>query len=144
MDKYILHFDGACWPNPNGRASYGFILEKNGILLKEGAGLTGDGQGMSNNVAEHDALCQGLNYFLSIYDFKPCKLQVYGDSEIIIKQMRGEYKGKKGMLYYPYYLKSKEIDRRLNTINVFPTYNHVYREQNTRCDNLSKINQKKS
>ena len=59
---------------------------------------------------------------------------IEGDSLLVIKQMKGEYKVKSENLY-KLYEKAKKMETQF--INI--SYNHVYREKNKRADELSNI-----
>ena len=61
-------------------------------------------------------------------------IHVEGDSLLVIKQMKGEYKVKSENLY-KLYEKAKILEKHFTTI----TYNHVYRNNNKRADELSNL-----
>lgn len=91
MTSYHLFFDGGCIPNPNGTASLGLHCPELDIYHHE---VVGDGEGMTNNIAEWSAVRKGIQMIkehLKDHD----TLDIMGDSELVIKQMKGEYRVKK-------------------------------------------------
>ena len=145
---YTLHFDGSCWPNPGGKAGYGFTLEdSDGNLIEEGHGVVGTGPKMSNNVAEFHALRQGLIAFQRHrcecgphshpYNVEKQPLSIFGDSNMVVKIMRGEWMPTPGKLYYnEWAAASVEWLRVARYADIQIRW--VPRAQNQRCDDLSK------
>ena len=86
--KARLSTDGGSRGNP-GPAAYGYVLEaEDGTVLD----ARGDTIGVAtNNVAEYRALLAGL---ASALERGVDQLEVVSDSELLVKQMRGEYKVK--------------------------------------------------
>ena len=86
--KARLSTDGGSRGNP-GPAAYGYVLEaEDGTVLD----ARGDTIGVAtNNVAEYRALLAGL---ASALERGVDELEVVSDSELLVKQMRGEYKVK--------------------------------------------------
>ena len=84
---YTLLFDGASRGNP-GPASCGFVVYRDGDRVEargEFLGVT------TNNVAEYRGLIRGLEYLVR----RGVKeVTVYADSELVVKQVRGQYKVK--------------------------------------------------
>ena len=86
--KARLSTDGGSRGNP-GPAAYGYVLEaEDGTVLD----ARGDTIGVAtNNVAEYRALLAGL---ASALERGVDELEVVSDSELLVRQMRGEYKVK--------------------------------------------------
>ena len=85
---FTIHTDGAARGNP-GPAAYGYVLES-----EDGHVLDARGETIgiaTNNVAEYSALVAGLKKALEL---GVTELDVVSDSELLVKQMRGEYKVK--------------------------------------------------
>ena len=85
---FIIYIDGASRGNP-GHASYGFaVLNSDGEVVHSGSGYIGIS---TNNVAEYTALREALRFALaqSIHS-----VQIRSDSELVVKQLNGEYKVK--------------------------------------------------
>ena len=83
-----LFTDGGARGNP-GPAAYGFVLEAD-----DGTVLAAHGEGIgiaTNNVAEYSALIAGLERAIEL---ALAEIEVVSDSELMVKQMRGEYKVK--------------------------------------------------
>ena len=86
--KARLFTDGGSRGNP-GPAAYGFVLE-----AEDGTVLDARGEAIgvaTNNVAEYSALVAGLE---RAAELGIEELEVVSDSELLVKQMRGEYKVK--------------------------------------------------
>ena len=92
------YFDGLCDPNPGGVATYGFVIRKDGKKIHEGHGLAGKPKSpqATNNVAEYTGLIKALEWLLDQKSSGP--IVVRGDSDLIIKQVKGEYKVKSPLL----------------------------------------------
>jgi ribonuclease HI len=85
-----LYFDGASRNNPHGPCGYGFHIERTDDgsrdVLVQGSGY--GGMERSNNEMEYEGLIEGLVWATRL-DLR--HLIVVGDSELIIKQLTGEY-----------------------------------------------------
>ena len=131
---YKLFFDGCSKGNP-GKAGAGAVLYKESgcdvVEVWSGSKYVGDY--ISNNVAEYHGLLLGLER-LTID--KVATLTIVGDSLLVIKQMRGEYKVKSEALL-PLYLQAKTLAASLNLKSI--TYQHVLRNENKRADELSNL-----
>ncbi len=83
---YELYFDGACEPvNPGGTAAYGWVIYKNKKIIKEGCGIVGKGEGMTNNIAEYTGLIEGLKAFREMGERG--KLAIHGDSNLVVSMV---------------------------------------------------------
>jgi ribonuclease HI len=86
--KARLSTDGGARGNP-GPAAYGYVLE-----AEDGTILAAHGEAIgvaTNNVAEYRALIAGLEKAVEV---GVRELEVVSDSELLVKQMRGEYRVK--------------------------------------------------
>ena len=93
MKKIIIYTDGASRGNP-GPAAVGiqFCNEKNAVIKKYSDYL---GEKITNNEAEYKALIFALEKFKAVFGNKLAKsseIEVRSDSELLIKQLKGEYK----------------------------------------------------
>jgi len=79
-----VYFDGACRGNP-GPSSVGYVLVDDGGIVTEGSETIGRA---TNNQAEYAALVKALEVATD-YGFD--EVHVRGDSELIVKQVRGEW-----------------------------------------------------
>ncbi len=131
----VLYFDGLCEPkNPGGVATYGYVLYHNDLKFREefgvvGAGMFGDD--VSNNVAEYTAMIRGMACLL--HTGYRGQLSVRGDSQLTIKQMRGEYKVRARRLIS---LHAKAVKLKGDFEAV--TFEWIPREENEEADLLSR------
>lgn len=91
-----LYVDGSCTKNPHGFGVAGALYLDKGIIDGRTKHL-GDGQWMSNNVAEYEGLMLGLEICLE-RDITS-NITIYSDSELVIKQMTGKWKVKDKKIY---------------------------------------------
>jgi len=126
-----VYFDGLCYPkNPGGIAAYGYAVYRDGKPIWRGFGAVGEGKGMTNNVAEYEALMAAARWLVD--EGIDEKIAIKGDSELVIKQMKGEYKisSATSRKYVP------EIRSLLQGKNV--SFFWVPREENREADQLSR------
>ncbi len=118
--------DGGSRGNP-GPASYGVVVrDPRGEIvarLKKYIGRS------TNNVAEYYGLIAALDY-AQANSIKA--LRVESDSELLVKQMRGQYKVKSADLK-PLYERAKKMSQAIPAFRI----DHVYREQNREADLLA-------
>ena len=123
--KARLFTDGGSRGNP-GPAAYGYVLE-----ATDGTVLAAHGEAIgvaTNNVAEYSALVAGL---ARAEDVGVDELEVVSDSELLVKQMRGEYKVKNAALR-ELWDEAQRSARRLGNVS----YAAVRREHNELADRL--------
>ena len=123
--KTRLYTDGGARGNP-GPAAYAFVLE-----AEDGTVLAAEGQAIgvaTNNVAEYSALVAGLERAveLGLDD-----VEVISDSELLVKQMVGEYRVKNDALR-ALSLEAAALARKLRRVE----YRAVRREHNELADRL--------
>jgi ribonuclease HI len=120
-----LSTDGGARGNP-GPAAYGYVLETlDGTVLD----ARGEAIGVAtNNVAEYRALLAGLR---RAAELGVDELEVVSDSELLVKQMRGEYKVKNETLR-ALWEEAGRLARRLGRVE----YTAVRREHNELADAL--------
>jgi ribonuclease HI len=123
---YRANIDGGSRGNP-GPASYGVVVRdpKGEIIarLKKYIGR------MTNNVAEYYGLIAALDY-AQANNIRA--LRIESDSELLVKQMRGQYKVKSEDLK-PLFERAKKMSQALASFRI----DHVYREQNAEADALA-------
>lgn len=123
--KARLYTDGGARGNP-GPAAYGYVLE-----AEDGTVLDARGEAIgvaTNNVAEYSALIAGLAKAAELH---VTEVQVVSDSELLVKQMRGEYKVKNAALK-EMSLEAARLGRRIGKVG----YKAVRREHNELADRL--------
>ena len=121
-----LFTDGGSRGNP-GQAAIGCLLidPVKGVTLAEHAERIGE---ETNNVAEYRALIKGLKMSLA---YQPNRLICHLDSELIVKQLNGEYRVKMATLQ-PLVEEIREITHELPDV----VFQHIPREDNWRADEL--------
>ena len=121
----IANIDGGSRGNP-GPAGYGVRVEQpDGTIveIKEFLGTC------TNNVAEYSGLLAALRWAA---EHGVSQLRIRSDSELLIKQMRGEYRVKNPGLQ-PLYEEARALARTIGRV----TFEHVRRESNTEADRLA-------
>lgn len=122
------YIDGGSRGNP-GPAGYGARLEDaRGTMLAElheSVGVT------TNNVAEYRGLLAALAWAV---DHGVSALHVRSDSELLVKQMRGEYRVKNSGLQ-PLHQEARGLMARIGRV----TFEHVRREKNREADRLANL-----
>lgn len=122
------YIDGGARGNP-GPAGYGVHVEDaEGTVLAELHGGLGIA---TNNVAEYNGLLAALQWAL---DHGHQAVRIRADSELLVKQMRGEYKVKHPGLQ-PLAARARALVGQLDRV----TFEHVRREQNKDADRLSNV-----
>ena len=125
MNKFILYSDGAARGNP-GPAGVGIVIKKGVDTLLEASAYIGK---TTNNVAEYMALIRGLEEAL-LLGIK--EIDCFVDSELLAKQINGEYKVKhEGLVPLSHHLRE--------LINKFKSFkiSHTVREENKQADKLA-------
>jgi ribonuclease HI len=124
---HTLFFDGCSKGNP-GRAGAGAVLYNpaGGEVFAESVFA---GYSATNNEAEYTGLILGLNETLK---HSITELQVFGDSQLVIRQMQGKYKVNSPNLV-PLHQCATTLASKFSKIE----FEHVYRNKNQRADALS-------
>ena len=125
---YSLYFDGASRRNPGPASFGGVIYNESGEEFDTYYKFIGTA---TNNVAEYCGLLAGLH---RARDLNIKELKVFGDSNLIIQQVTGKWKVKNDTLR-AIYNQIKEVEPFFTVI----TYQHVYRKDNKRADQLANI-----
>jgi ribonuclease HI len=123
--KATLYTDGGARGNP-GPAAFAYVLEGD-----DGTVLASHGETIgvaTNNVAEYRGLVAGL---AKAVELAVPEVEVVSDSELLVKQMRGEYKVKNEALR-DLSLAAGRLARQLDKVD----YRHVRRAQNELADRL--------
>jgi ribonuclease HI len=119
-----VHIDGASRGNP-GPAALAFVLQIHGEEPIHHAKTIGT---VTNNVAEYSALLAALE---KAKELSIGTLNVFSDSELLVKQMNGEYKVK-----HPDLLGLYNEARQLRSSIGLVTFTHVRRADNAEADRL--------
>jgi ribonuclease HI len=125
MLKARLFTDGGARGNP-GPAAYGYVLEDpDGTVLD----ARGEAIGVAtNNVAEYSGLVAGLT---KAVELGVAELEVVSDSELMVRQMKGEYRVKNAGLK-PLFSQASALESRIGRVR----YRAVRREHNKLADQL--------
>jgi len=124
-DVLTIHTDGAARGNP-GPAAFAYVIElPDGSVIEE-AGKLGR---MTNNQAEYIGLVRALEHALLLGT--DCRLVIHSDSELMVKQMNGEYRVKNEDLRN-LYEQARKLRRRFPSVVI----RHVRRAQNSHADRL--------
>jgi len=128
-----VHFDGACQPpNSAGVAGWGFVIEAPGVHYEDhGLATTPFSPHSTNNVAEYVGAIRALEHLHST-GFRG-SVVVEGDSELLIRQMNGEYEVRAEHLK-AYHERLKQLAAGFAKVE----FRWVPREENTLADALSK------
>jgi ribonuclease HI len=128
MNACVAYIDGGARGNP-GPAGYGVqIQDADGQVIAELHGALGIA---TNNVAEYNGLLAALRW---AHEHDCRRLHIKADSELLVKQMRGEYKIKHPGLQ-PLAARARLLIMDLDRV----TFEHVRREQNKEADRLSNL-----
>ena len=128
----IIYCDGLCEPiNPNGIATYGFIIYGDENMLHNDYGLVGVGQEVDHAVAEYAAMCKALEYLIS-QGLVDEEVTIRSDSKQIVYQMSGKQMGNKG-LYLPWFRKACYLHKNFRQLE----YTWISRDENKEADALT-------
>ena len=124
----VAYIDGGARGNP-GPAGYGVRIQSaDGTVLDELHGGLGIA---TNNVAEYNGLLAALQWAVKN---NVNRLHIRADSELLVKQMRGEYRVKNPGLQ-ALYVRARLLVAQLDDVK----FEHVRREFNTEADRLSNL-----
>ena len=121
--KATLFTDGGSRGNP-GPAGIGYVLDIEGVEKTFGNAI---GE-MTNNQAEYQALIAGI---LRAVDERVTELECFLDSELVVKQLNGEYRVK-DLKLKPHFEKIMMLKDKFTSIS----FSHVPREKNEEADAL--------
>jgi ribonuclease HI len=124
MPELVAYVDGGCLGNP-GPSGIGVVIQgvANGpVRIAKRIGH------QDNNVAEYAALMEALQYAVAL---KARKLHVYSDSQVVVRQMTGEYVCRSPRLYSLHW-----TCRKLARSLAF-SISHVRREENAEANQLA-------
>jgi len=132
MKTITASFDGACEPyNPGGHMGLGWVIDEVSDHKYISAAY-----GNSNNVAEYMALLEVLKW--AERQSAPASLDIYGDSELVIMQLVGEY-AVRAVNIVPLYREAKGLLTTLKEAGWSVNLHWVPRERNSDVDTASKL-----
>ncbi|UCG54214.1 MAG: ribonuclease HI family protein [Dehalococcoidia bacterium] len=126
MKKLIIHTDGVSRGNP-GQAAIGFIIhdERGGLVASISHGI---GRA-TNNKAEYRAIITALEKVLPL---DADEIELNSDSELVVKQVNGQYRVKKEALR-SLYQRVKQLQGKLRGFKI----KHIPRQHNREADKLA-------
>jgi ribonuclease HI len=125
LEKVVVNVDGGARGNPGPAAIAAVVQDAEGQVLEERGERIGRA---TNNVAEYRALLLGIERAAAL---GARELELVGDSELIVRQVKGEYKVKDAALRDLH----AEVKRALEGFDRW-SIRHVRREQNAEADRL--------
>lgn len=132
-DGIVCFFDGCCEPrNPGGNMGVGAVIFKNGVKVNTHSGFMPAKNTNSNNVAEYAALEWILETLLE-QGLSDQPILIYGDSKLVIEQMRGAWRIKDGF-YVQKALACQQLLKNFRNIKL----QWIPRDENCYADDLSK------
>ena len=124
----VAYIDGGSRGNP-GPAGYGVRIEdERGALIDELHGFIGIS---TNNVAEYHGLMAALRY---AEEHGHRAIRIRSDSQLLIKQMGGEYRVKHPRLQV-LHQRARDLLQRLEQV----AFEHVPRDKNAEADRLANL-----
>jgi ribonuclease HI len=123
--EWTLRCDGGARGNPGPGAAAWVLVDAAGSEVEARGEYLGP---VTNNVAEYRALIAGLE---SAARHEVARLRVCMDSELVVRQMTGEYRVKHAGLK-PLHAEARQAAARIGTVR----FEAVRREQNARADDL--------
>lgn len=133
MKHVVVYTDGGARGNPGPAGAGASILDEKGTTLKEASVYLGE---KTNNYAEYAAVALGLETIKKYFGAPQCKaldVEVRLDSELVQRQLSGEYQIKEQTLF-PLYISIHNM-RVKDLPNV--RFVHVPRSENKRADALA-------
>nr|HPM08569.1 ribonuclease HI family protein [Candidatus Pacearchaeota archaeon] len=124
MSKIIINTDGGARGNP-GPAAIGVVISDGAKIIKEYGKKIGNA---TNNIAEYSAVVSALQTLakgLGESKSKQVEILIKADSELIVKQMKGEYKVREPNLQKEF-IKIYNLKQKFKSIE----FHHIPREQN--------------
>jgi ribonuclease HI len=121
----VVNVDGGSRGNPGPAAVAAVVTTPDGELVEERAETIGIA---TNNVAEYRALLLGIELAKA---HGATEVEFIGDSELIVRQVRGEYRVKDAGLK-PLHAEARAALRDIESWSI----SHVRREENARADAL--------
>ena len=121
----MVNVDGGARGNPGPAAIAAVVQDPGGEVLEERGKRIGNA---TNNVAEYRALLLGIERAAAL---GASEVELVGDSELIVRQVKGEYKVKDATL--------RELHAQVKSaLGAFERWSirHVRREENAEADRL--------
>ncbi len=127
--RFVVYVDGLAEPKNPGVGTFGYVIYEDGRKVAEVAEFVGEN--VTNNYAEYSALVAAFRELLRrgfTYD-----VLVNSDSKLLVNQMAGEWKRKRGR-YLEKYLEARDLAKQFTQL----AFRWVPREENREADRLSR------
>jgi len=143
--RICLYFDGGSRGNP-GLAGAGWVITESPLIDPDcvslvTAGWRFVGKNETNNTAEYTALVEGMRAVLAAYPTRlpiGSVLHVFGDSELIVNQIKGIYQVRKPHLAVHHKLATQYIAQ-CKVVSLHVKIDHIYRDNNKVADALANV-----
>lgn len=130
--RFIIYCDGLCEPNPKGIGCWAFlVLCPKSHLIHQEYGNIGNGEGVTNNVAEFQAVLKALDWLISVQD--DYEVEIFTDSQLVVNLANGKWTSKKPHLK----LLAARAYELLHLTNA--TLRWIPRKQNEQADSLTRV-----
>lgn len=126
--KLLMHIDGGSRGNPGPSGGGVVIADERRSPVLEAGYFFGT---KTNNQAEYSALLRGLD---AAIERGATELMIYSDSELLVRQLNGDYRVKSPQIAPLFSAARKMLDRLARW-----KAEHVFREQNSRADELANL-----
>ncbi len=126
MKRVVICTDGTAEPNPGPAAIGATIKDEQGRLITSISQPIGRA---TNNQAEYRAVIAALEHAIRL---DAGQVDIKMDSELVVKQITGEYRVKSAALK-PLYLQAKQLQGVLGSF----TITHIPRQQNSEADSMA-------
>ena len=124
--EWIVNTDGGSRGNPGPGGAGIVVRDPSGAVVAEGGAFLGS---VTNNIAEYEALLWGMRAASAL---GARRLLVRADSELVVRQMLGQYRVKNAGLK-PLFVEAQALQRSFEIVR----FEHVRREQNAEADALA-------
>ncbi len=128
MTQFSIYTDGGARGNPGPAALGVVVMDGTGQVVKEFIRYLGEA---TNNQAEYKALIAGLEQVSKLAHPSQVSLRAFLDSELVVKQMNGEYRVKDEHLK-PLFAKAQKLSSTFKQV----VFIHIRRERNAHADSL--------
>jgi len=127
---YMIWCDASIEPfNPHGILAWAFIVKRDGKIIHQDVHISGWGEGTTNNIGEYQAVLAALMWLISLPEQECFPAVIHSDSELIVKQMKGEYRVKDKELAKIYLQVHNELTQLKKC-----QFQHIRREHNKEAD----------
>ncbi len=131
QDKIVIHSDGGARGNP-GPGACAYTIEVNGKVIKKAGKFLGK---VTNNIAEYSGVIEALKWLSNnkkVFENSSNPTRFFLDSELVVKQMNGEYRVKDEKLKTLF----SEVNELLDNLHLRILFISVPRSKNKIADSI--------